>query len=201
MFIAFEGIDRSGKSTLSVNFQKWLNDECRDADGALSIDPHLGDFVWTKEPTFSTEEADMLNSSESPLNEYQREKVFFESRIRHQEMLSCHNIVCDRYIWSGMAYAKVFSPHCFEFAKELYLSENLFAVPDLYVFVDTPPEVCYDRDASLDLQRLRLIREAYDATRQFIKTPIITVQGLGGEDRTLQRLVTSFKERNFEGSV
>lgn len=194
MFVCFEGPDGSGKTTLSVKFQMWLNDEYRDKDGSLLADPHLGDFIWTKEPTFSSDEADILNSEESPLNEYQRERVFFESRMRHQETLSCNNIVCDRYVWSGIAYAKVFSPHCFELTKELYLSENLFVLPDLYVFVDTPPEVCYDRDPSLNLDRLKTIREAYLSTREFIKSPILTVQGLGGEERTLQRLVTLFKD-------
>ena len=194
MLVVFEGVDKSGKSTLSLSFFKWLNNEYRDADGSLAADPHLGDFLWTKEPTFSSEEADLLNSAESPLNEYQRERVFFESRMRHQEMLSCHNVVCDRYVWSGIAYAYVFSRNCYEFAKELYLSENLFVAPDLYVFVDTPPEVCYDRDPSFSLERLRAIREAYLLTKKFIKTPVITVQGIGGEDRALQRLVALFKE-------
>ena len=194
MLVVFEGVDKSGKSTLSLSFFKWLNNEYRDADGSLAADPHLGDFLWTKEPTFSSEEADLLNSAESPLNEYQRERVFFESRMRHQEMLSCHNVVCDRYVLSGIAYAYVFSRNCYEFAKELYLSENLFVAPDLYVFVDTPPEVCYDRDCSLDLDKLKAIREAYLTTKSYIKTPIITIQGLGGEQRTLDRMVTMFLE-------
>lgn len=194
MFVVFEGTDRSGKTSLSSGFMRWINDEYRDKDGTLLVDPHLGDFEWTKEPTFSSEEADLLNSTESPLNEYQRERVFFESRVRHQEKLSCHNIICDRYVWSGIAYASVFSKHCYEFAKELYLTENLFAVPDLYVFVDTPPEVCFDRDPNLNLDRLRQLRDAYLLTRPFIKSPILTVQGLGGEERTLQRFVALFKE-------
>lgn len=194
MFIVFEGLDRSGKTAMSSSFVQWLNDEYRDGDGTLLADPHLGDFIWTKEPTFSTEEADLLNSPQSPLDEYQRERVFFESRSRHQEMLACHNVVCDRYIWSGVAYASVFSPNCVGMVRELYLSENLFVMPDLYVFVDTPPEVCYDRDPSLDLNTLNRIRKGYMECRPFIRNPILTVQGLGGENRALQKLVTAFKE-------
>jgi len=194
MLIVFEGLDRSGKTSLSSAFVPWLNNEYRDEEGVLLADPHFGEFTWTKEPTFSTEEADLLNSADSPLNEYQRERVFFESRWRHQEFITARNIVCDRYIWTGVAYAKVYSPHCFGFAKELYFSENLFVTPDLYVFVDTPPEVCFDRDPTLDLDRLIALREAYLSTKDLIRCPVLTVQGLGGEERTLQRFVSAFKE-------
>ena len=193
MLIAFEGIDRSGKSTLSVNFHGWLNNECRDDDGSLLIDPHLGDFLWTKEPTFSTEEADNLNSDDSQVDEYQRERIFFESRMRHQETLATNNVVCDRYMWSGIAYARKFSPGCFGLLKELYLSENLFMAPDLYVFVDTPPEVCYDRDPTTDLDKLKLLRQAYMETRELIKAPVLNVLGLGGEQRTLSKMVDLFQ--------
>jgi thymidylate kinase len=194
MLICFEGLDRSGKTAMSSAFVQWLNTDYRDVDGTLLADPHLGDFIWTKEPTFTTEEADLLNSKESPLNEYQRERVFFESRVRHQELLATHNVVCDRYVWSGIAYATVYSPNCVGMIKELYMSEDLFAIPDLYVFVDTPPEVCYDRDPSLDLEILKRIKLGYDSTRSTIKSPIITVQGLGGEERSLNRFVATFVE-------
>lgn len=195
MFIVFEGIDRSGKSTLSVNFQEWVNDEYRDDDGALRTDPHLGDFIWTKEPTFSTEEADRLNSDDSPLDEYERERIFFESRLRHQELLGTNNIVCDRYLWSGIAYAMFFSPHCYRLLKELYLHSGLFVQPDLYVFVDTPPEVCYDRDPTTDLEKLRGLRDAYIETQELISQPVLTLPGLGGEDRTLAKFVDMFLDR------
>ncbi len=193
MLVVFEGVDKSGKSTLSLLFEQYLNDEFRDADGLLRVDPHLGDFSWTKEPTFTSEEADQLNSPqyESP---YKRERLFFESRLRHQDMLSGKNIICDRYVWSGMAYALQYSPDCYEFAKELYLSDTLFIAPDLYVFVDTPPEVCFDRDPRVDLERLRALRQAYEDTRIFIEQPVITVQSIGGEQRSLDLLVEEFEK-------
>ena len=138
--IIFDGIDKVGKSTLSVNFTQYLNKLYRDEDGLLKIDPHFGDFIWTKEPLFTTEEADFLNSP-GYIDEYRRERIFFESRMNHQKLIAGKNVVCDRYIWSGLAYANKYSPGCFRFAKELYLSENLFIKPDLYIFVDTPPGV------------------------------------------------------------
>ena len=193
MLICFEGVDASGKSTLSVDFLQWINTHFRDATGTLKADPHLGDFVWTKEPIFTSEEADRLNTP-GYTDEYKRERIFFESRIRHQNVLTGVNCVCDRYIWSGLAYSYIFSPHCFEFARELYLSENLFIAPDLYVFVDTPPEVCFDRDPSLDLEKLKTIRNAYIRTRDYITQPVITMQALGGEARALDEFVKLFEE-------
>lgn len=192
MLIVFEGIDASGKSTLSLSFQKYLNDEFREEEGLLRLDPHLGDFIWTKEPMFTSEEADALNSP-AFTNQYARERLFFESRLRHQDIISGKNIICDRYIWSGIAYAYRFSPECYEFAKELYLSENLFIQPDLYIFVDTVPEVCVDRDHSLDLDLLRELQQAYRTTQQYIQTPVITMQAIGGEQRSLDTLVELFK--------
>jgi len=199
MFIVFEGIDRSGKSSLSVNFQAWVNNEFRDEDGALKVDPHLGDFIWTKEPTFSTEEADRLNSDDSPVGEYERERIFFESRLRHQDLLGSGNIVCDRYLWSGIAYAKFFSPHCHGLLTDLYLHSSLFTQPDLYVFVDTPPEVCYDRDPDTDLDKLKGLRGAYLETRASISQPVITLPGLGGEGRTLEKFVGMFLDHVGDG--
>ena len=192
-FIIFDGIDKVGKSTLSVNFTQYLNKLYRDEDGLLKIDPHFGDFIWTKEPLFTTEEADFLNSP-GYIDEYRRERIFFESRMNHQKLIAGKNVVCDRYIWSGLAYANKYSPGCFRFAKELYLSENLFIKPDLYIFVDTPPEVCASRDAALDLDVLRELRESFLKTKDYIKTPIITIQAVDGEESTLRNLINIFDE-------
>lgn len=191
--IIFDGIDKVGKSTLSVNFTQYLNKLYRDEDGLLKIDPHFGDFIWTKEPLFTTEEADFLNSP-GYIDEYRRERIFFESRMNHQKLIAGKNVVCDRYIWSGLAYANKYSPGCFRFAKELYLSENLFIKPDLYIFVDTPPEVCASRDAALDLDVLRELRESFLKTKDYIKTPIITIQAVDGEESTLRNLINIFDE-------
>lgn len=109
MMIAFEAPDKCGKSTLSVEFQKMINKEFYDGNGGVTIDAQLGPFVWTKEPSFTSEEADRLNSLKDLKNQYKRELLFFESRVEHQDFLKKHNIICDRYAWSGMVYAKVFS--------------------------------------------------------------------------------------------
>lgn len=181
-------------------FLEYINTEYRDESGVIRIDPHLGDFLWTKEPIFSSEEADQLNTP-GYVSEYQRERIFFESRLRHQGILAGSNVICDRYLWSGIAYAKLFSPNCYEFARELYLSDALFVQPDLYVYVDTPPEVCYDRDPTVDLDRLRGLQEAYRQTRQYIEPAVITMQAIGGEERALAELVEHFDNHVRENGL
>lgn len=193
MLVAFEGPDGSGKSTLSVLFEQYLNQAFRSSDGTLKLDPHLGDFIWTKEPTFTTEEADLLNSSGCD-DEFKRERLFFESRIRHQDIISGKNVICDRYLWSGITYAYVSSPACYDLLRELYLSEDLFIQPDLYIFVDTPIEVCFDRKPSVGLDRLRELRTAYTATRRYIRAPVLTVQAMGSEEYSMNNLRTKFED-------
>jgi len=196
MFIAFEGIDRSGKSTLSVMFQEALNYDksFRDSQGDLIIDPHMGNFLWTKEPMFTSDEADFLNSS-SCINEYMRERVFFESRLKHQETLACSNVVCDRYTWSGISYAKMYSPGCYEFVKEMYMESPLFIQSDLHVFVDTPVEVCHERDPSEEaIEVLRDRRDAYYATMKYIKTPIIVLESCDPPTEVLKTLISRFHQ-------
>lgn len=190
MLIVFEGIRKSGKSTLSLALLEYLNDYVNE-DGTLKLDPHLGDFVWKKEPTFPDEQANDLNYKED-VNEYLREKIFFESRIKHQDDLAGANVVCERYIWCALAHSHRFSPNCFNLIKELYLSENMFIQPDLYIFVDTSPEVCYERSPDVDLGIVKEIRDSYAYTSEFIRKPILYVDSFGGEERAISSLLDKF---------
>jgi len=191
MFIAFEGIERSGKSTISVKFAEFLNNY-RD-DGLLKLDPHFGDFVWTKEPFFSNDEGKSLNNS-GYIDEYKRERIFFESRILHKNHIMAKNVVVEQYLWSGLSYASVYSPHCFRLLKELYSSDVLFIQPDLYIYIKTPPEICQERDPVLDIDIQLELYEAYDICRKYIKVPIIDIVAMGDESETLQNLIVLFED-------
>jgi thymidylate kinase len=157
MLIIFEGIDGCGKTTLSKKFSEQKN------------------FVWTKEPTFSSQEADSLNLKSQ--DTASREVIFLIDRIRHQRILWQYknlngilssNAVCDRYIWSGLAYCKVFNPSCFDFIKHLY-DHDYFVKPDFYVFVDTPIELCLERCAREQTpEQLKTLREAYLDTQHLV---------------------------------
>jgi dTMP kinase len=185
MFVVFEGVDRSGKSTLSKELTKLLN---RD---------RLEGYRWTKEPSFTSEQADLLNSG-NILNEFERETLFYKSRVEHQEFLKQGNIICDRYIWTGLAYARMFSPKCFEFAKSLYTSD-LFIKPDLYIFVDTPIDTCLGRDSSLDRATLEGIRTAFIDTLKYVSdTKILKIESVDSVEKTLENLVEILKDNQIE---
>jgi thymidylate kinase len=178
MFIVFEGIDGSGKTELSVGFCQYLNErwagKCwKDKDGSTTC---YKDFVWTKQPDFTSEEADRLNNKEIFSDPYKREALFFGSHLRNRATIGQSNKVCDRYLWSSLAYAKVFSPEVYPFLKELYSDSSLFIPPDLYIFVDTSIDCCSKRGKSQDKNLLFELWKAYDQTEDLISSPIIRVK-------------------------
>ncbi len=125
MLIVFEGIDGCGKSTLSKKLAEKLN------------------WKWEKEPMFSSEEADNLNLNHQ--SGIEREVEFCIDRIKHQEIIKeSSNIVCDRYIWSGLAYCLKYNKDAFDFSSIMY-RHNFFIKPSYYIFVQTPIDVCFNR--------------------------------------------------------
>lgn len=192
MLIVFEGVHGAGLSSMSLLFEQYIN-KFRSQDGTLKIDPHLGDFVWTKEPNFPNDEAEKLNLTDQ-VDQYTRERLFFESRLQHQDFLSGKNVVCERYLWTGLTYAYKYSPDCFKLLLELYMSKPLFIQPDLYIFIDTPVDVCFDRCRSYSQEDLKSLRAAYAYTKHYIKAPVITTQSIGNEEAALKVLTDKFEE-------
>jgi thymidylate kinase len=201
MFIVFEGIDRSGKSSLSVEFQNWINTEFSDGKGGVTLDPELGPFIWTKEPSFTTAEANRLNGLRSFEDQFTRECMFFESRISHQDYIKSHNIICDRYTWSGMVYAKVYSPGCSKLLRELYRSTKIFKQPDLYIYVNAGIDVCLKRDPSLNMDKMLELWKAYETVYDDIErldVPIITINSEArseSQDESVQLVLKELAEK------
>lgn len=166
MLIAFEGIDGSGKSELSTRFCQYLNDT-----GYLKEE-----FIWVKEPEFTSEEADILNRLHESKDVNKREVMFLSSRLKNQKNINGKNIVCDRYIWSALAYTQVLSPSVYEFLREVYLNEDLFIRPDLYIFVDTNPVQCSMRGVVQNSHLLVAFRESYLSTIPLIKSPYLFIK-------------------------
>ena len=187
MFIVFEGIDNSGKSTISKMFVQALNKE---KTFKYSLDAlSTGDkFTWTKEPLFSTEEADLLNSPQCK-DELNRELLFYVSRLKHQESMRNANVVCDRYVWTGIAYAKLFSPKAYNFLKVLYPNREVFIQPDLYIFVDTDPRICHERDPREPLDLLIKKRRSYQETQKYVGCPVLTIEANQDPETTMADLI------------
>lgn len=177
LLIVFEGIDNSGKTSLSKG-----------------VCERLKDWTWAKEPLFTTEEADRLNNPDNKINECERELLFLESRIRRQPAYQNNNVILDRYLWTGMTYAEVFSPSVYEFSTYLYQNYNIFRKPDFTVFVDTPVEVCQKREPSLTIERLDTIRKAYLNNQKYVNTDILTISGEGNLKYNIDIISNTLKD-------
>jgi thymidylate kinase len=125
MLINIEAIDCSGKSLYSKMLQVKLD---------LLLDKK---WIYEHEPRFSSSDADSLNFGN--LDKWQREYYFMKDRMEHQVTLRNHNVVLDRYILSGLAYAQVFSPDVVPMMKSIYSNSKEFIYPDLIVFIDMDP--------------------------------------------------------------
>jgi thymidylate kinase len=166
--MVFESIDGAGKTTLSQKMAEDLK------------------WFWTHEPTFSSEKADLLNLGSK--DEINREIEFAVDRIEHLQYLRTkieNNVVCDRYVWTGLAYCKRYNPKAFDFVKDFYL-HPYFQKPDWYVFVDTPVEICLDRiksrgDEKQTLENLKSIRQCFLDVEPLISkgTKIIRIESIG----------------------
>ena len=104
--------------------------------------------------------------------------------------------ICDRYIWTGMAYAKVFAPKTWEFAAELYLNSGLFIQPDLYVYVRTDPDICVERRPESDLDTIKRLQDAYYDTWGLCvrNSNIISITNNGDLDITVDCVVNCIKQ-------
>lgn len=205
MLIAFEGIDGAGKTSLSLEFCQYFNDNRWTEEGILKHKNLLsfGQVFWTKHPDFTSEEADKLNSLD--YKDYlKREALFLASRLRHISKLKPGNYVFDRYIWSALAYSYHYSKEIFSFLKELYINQDIFKKPDLYIFVDTSIDSCVKRIKEKDRETLLGLWKAYDFTEKYIDVPIIRVKSEPVEnelaDKSLKIAFEDLKKR-FETHI
>lgn len=183
MFIVFEGVDGSGKSTIATELSKRVKLTKPETGVSLL-------YTYTKEPTFSSETADSLNLKSK--NDIQREVEFMIDRICHNEKVlhKVDHIICDRYIWTGLAYCKIYNPKAFEFAQVVY-NNQFFRIPDHYIFVDTPIEICYKRKKVQPLDHLQKIRQTYLDTKSLLnpKSKFSTISGVGNIEYIIQYLI------------
>lgn len=178
--IVFEGVDNSGKTTISKKVAEML--------------PGV---TWSKEPVFTTEMADRLNSKTSILSDAGREVLFLEGRLQQQKLYRSTPCLLDRYLWTGMSYAKAFSPSIYDFCVELYQNYNIFKKPTLTFFMETPLDICRSREpdnAELTIERLTKIRQAYADTQRFVNTDIIFLDGTKSIDELVTTVYNDIKD-------
>lgn len=126
--ITIEGVDAAGKTTIAKKLAEIYN------------------FEYQHEPRFSSDFADKLNFTK--LDSWQREFYFMKDRIDHQEFLNNHNVVLDRYILSGLAYAQCFSSKVLPMMKSIYSLKNSFKFPDINIYIKVRPEFIVELNES-----------------------------------------------------
>jgi thymidylate kinase len=164
---------------------------------------------WTKEPMFDSEEADRLN--ETPIVGDHREAAFLMDRVQHQVYIQSFmknnavsksgklGIVCDRYLWTALAYSLVYSPETYEFLRAAYV-HSFFRRPDCFVYVNTHPENCARRrpgrsiDFAKTLESLKRLGDAYIETQplnilEWSEIPVITICGDDTVEGAVQNLI------------
>ena len=144
MFITFEGINGSGKSTQAKLLFEYLKSQNKDV--VLTKEPGGGGEFCMKLRTLLVQTTDMSKMAELFL--------LYASRVEHirkviKPALEAGKIViCDRYIDSSFAYQCCDNPEREELVKYLHKSiGNL--MPDLTFLIDIPVSVSESRLAPL----------------------------------------------------
>ncbi len=189
-FLVLEGIDCSGKSMYAKMLTEELTKKFRDKT-----------WIHEHEPTFTSEEADKLNFR--GMDVWQREYYFMKDRMKHQEILRTNNVVLDRYILSGLAYAQTFSPDVVPMMKSIYSNPSEFLQPDAVFFIDMDPINAfainesrkgtpeYNPKLTVDvLQKLRLGFMTHMHTMREWELPVFTIQPFFGDiDKTFEAIL------------
>jgi dTMP kinase len=178
-FIVLEGLDGAGTTTQARMLQEYFT--------------HCGhDSFPTFEPSDGVVGAftrGLLSGNDAP-SQRVLGLLFAADRLEHTNVIRAElskgrHVVCDRYIFSSMAYQTLDA----EISAEWVAQTNAgCAIPDLTVFIDVPVEVClqrirtrngdrtlYERD-----DRLRAILDNYRRLMEFYRSRygrLVTVDG------------------------
>eukprot|EP00347_Sterkiella_histriomuscorum_P002853 403366547 len=167
LFIVFEGLDRSGKSTQSSRVAKYFKEELQRKTETMSF------------PKRDTNGGKMLNdylqNRENKLNDKAVHTLFAFNRWEMvpdiiQMLKNGTNIICDRYAFSGVAYSAAKGLD-FEWCKN---SDRGLVTPDLTFYIDVAPDVLAQRGNYGDERYERLdfqtkVGHVYDRFKQDFK--------------------------------
>ena len=178
MFVSFEGVDGSGKTT-----QANLLAESLRADGR--------DVVATREPggTALGEEVRKLLLDGAEISAWAETTLFaaaraeLANRVIAPAVAAGKDVVCDRYIDSSLAYQGIARRLGLERVLELNLVVTAGVLPDRTFLVLVDPEVAFRRTKPSDrIEREgkdfhRAVDEAYRALAEMFPDRIIPIDG------------------------
>ena len=129
MFVVFEGLDGSGTSTQLERIGRWLG--C-----VTTFEPTngpIGSLIreQLKEGSFSNETMALLFAADRKEHNKQIKRWLSENRT----------VVCDRYIYSSLAYQKALGVN----ADLLYKINEDFIKPDVLIYFKIDVDTCINR--------------------------------------------------------
>ncbi len=164
MFIVFEGIDGSGKTTIAKKIAERLEEE--------------GKKVYlTEEPTKTWLGEAVRRGIEEEKNPYTQALLFFADRAEHvkdmkKKLQEGYIVISDRYVYSTYAYQGAQLYEIMEFEETMEWFKNIYKPmqldPDLVFYIDIWPEEgisrIYGREKKEKFEKvefLNRVREIY----------------------------------------
>jgi len=158
MFIVFEGIDGSGKTTISKavysNLIKYNNK-----------------IILTKEPYNITDELKNTTDNDKLLELFIQDREYHIDNLIKPKLQENYIILCDRYYYTTMAYQNIT-----DYSK---IKTNNIIEPDLIFYIDCPPKIAYSRiqntrdDLDKRFETLERLIEVYNNYDQIMIGPRI----------------------------
>lgn len=144
MFIVFEGLDGSGKSTQAGFLQEYLAFMTKKTvhsfrlPGSTESGEKIRDLIFDKERVTPLNPMTELLLFAAGHAQLVNEKIF--PAIKRDEI-----VILDRYIWSTLAY-QVYLHGVNEAAALNILNTAIsYLMPDLVIFMDIAPEISFER--------------------------------------------------------
>lgn len=205
LFVVFEGIDGSGKTTQALRLLRYLQ-------------PH-DSVVYTKEPTYKMPIGNKIRKAvagEREFSPFQLQRFFVKDRDEHLHRYVIpklglgQTVICDRYFLSSVAYGALDSD--MDQLIELNASIDNFILPNITFIIDIEAKIALERTEAvhkdLDIfetaEKLNRVRENYLVlAKRFDDTHV--VDGMRDEDETFndvrRRVDELLRQRETRGIV
>lgn len=195
--VAIEGIDKSGKTTLSKNLYKKLSESEIIIQNKIPVKK-------IKFPDRNTEIGGIIDKylkNQINLNPYTIHLLFSANRWENIDKLKDGIVLLDRYIPSGVSYS--LSLGCDE--KWVDLADKGLPEPDLFIFLDLKPEDAIKRMAFGDekYENIDFLNKTYKILKNKIldsKNPLIingTLSEAEMTDVVYKRIIQHIKNKLF----
>lgn len=210
MFIVFEGIDGSGKTTVSKLFAEKLKGKNKKV-------------LWTNEPNsdtdFGLDIRSILKKHETKLDNLTELLLFSASRVEHIKnviepaLKENKTVISDRYYYSTVAYQGFAG----NMEKNILSAVNgavfnKFPIyPDIVFWIDTDIDTCMQRSKKTDAKDM-MSKEYYERCREYYShlynngesytvSHIIRIDGNQALDKVVEDVLVEYSKYCFKESI